>query len=50
MSNYVRIMELRKMALRKGKEEEATALWEKAMALRKAGKVSREEMLAAAYI
>ena len=50
MSNYIKIMELRKMALRKGKSAEAMKLWEKAMELRKAGKVSKEEMLAAAYL
>jgi len=50
MSEYVKIMELRKIALRKGKTEEAMKLQMKAMRLRKAGKVSPEEMQAAAYL
>jgi len=50
MSDYVKIMELRKMALRRGKTEEAMKLQMSAMELRKAGKVSPEEMQAAAYI
>ena len=50
MSNYVKIMELRKMMLRKGKTEEAMKLMEKAMKLREQGKVTADEFKAAAYI
>lgn len=50
MSNYVKLMELRKMALRKGKTEKALELQKKAMELRVAGKVTSDEMTAAAYI
>ena len=50
MSDYVKIMELRKRALRKGDQEVALKLFKKAMELRDAGKVSEDEMMAAAYI
>ena len=50
MSDYVKIMELRKMALRKGDQETAIKLHKKARALRDSGKVSDDEMMAAAYI
>ncbi len=49
-SEYVKLMELRKLALRRGKKKEADALFVKARAMVKAGKVSSEEMQAAAYI
>ena len=50
MSDYVKIMELRKMALRKGDKDKALQLHKKAMKLRDSGKVSDDEMIAAAYI
>lgn len=50
MSKYVELMGARKAALRKGDREKADSLWKEAMVLKKSGKVSKEEMLAAAYI
>jgi hypothetical protein len=49
-SKYVELMELRKLAIKKGKKNEADKLFLKARAMIKAGKVSPEEMQAGAYI
>ena len=50
MSDYVKLMEARKIALRRGDEVEAMKLFGKAMELKRAGLVTEKEMLAAAYI
>ena len=49
-SKYITLLELRKELLFKGDREKADELWMKAMELRKAGKVSKEEIRAAAYL
>lgn len=49
-SKYVELMGARKQALRRGNEEKAKRLFDMAMALVESGKVTEDEMLAAAYI
>ncbi len=49
-SQYVELMELRKLAVKKGKKKEADQLLAKAVKMVKDGKVSPEEMQAGAYI
>jgi hypothetical protein len=50
MSQYVKLMEARKRALKRGKEEEAEKLFMAARKLASEGKVTSDEKLAAAYI
>lgn len=50
MSQYVKLMEARKRALRKGKDAEAEKLFKAARKLAAEGKVTPEDKLAAAYI
>ena len=49
-SKYVELMGARKAALRSGKEEQAAKLYAAAQKLKKEGKVTEEEFVAAAYI
>ena len=49
-SKYITLLELRKEMLYKGDREKADELWMKAMELRRSGKVSAEEIKAAAYL
>jgi len=49
-SKYVELMELRKLAVKKGKKKEADLMLAKAIKMVKAGEVTPEEMQAAAYI
>jgi len=50
MSNYVKLMQLRKLALIEGDEKTAAELMEAAEGLAKAGVVTDKEFLAAAYL
>ena len=50
MSEYVELMQLRKLALLKGDEETAFELMEAAQGLIDAGVVSEKELIAAAYL
>ena len=49
-SRYVELIGARKAALRNGKEEHAAKLYAAAQKLLKDGKVTQEEITAAAYI
>lgn len=49
-SNFVKLMEARKMALKKGDDEKAQALMTKARELAREGKVSAEEFQASLYL
>jgi len=49
-SNFVKIMEARKMALKKGENEKAQALMNKARELAREGKVSEKEFQASLYL
>lgn len=50
MSNYVKLMQLRKLALLTGNEKTAAELMEAAEGLVKAGAVTDKELLAAGYL
>lgn len=50
MSKYVELMGARKAAVKKGDTKEANRLFQEAEKLKEAGKVSKEEFIAAAYI
>ncbi len=49
-SQYVQLLELRKMCLQEGRERQAAALLESAQGLVEAGLVSSKELEAGAYI
>lgn len=49
-SKYVELMGARKAAMRKGDRETANKLYMAARKLKESGKVSKEEIIAAAYI
>ena len=50
MSNYVKLMQLRKLALLTGDEKTASELMEAAKGLMKEGVVTDKESLAASYL
>ena len=50
MSQYVELMQLRKIALLEGDEKTARELWDAAMELDRAGLVKDDERIAAAYL
>ena len=50
MKTYVELAEAYKIARRKGMDEEAEKVFEVMREMRKSGKVTEDEMIAAAYI
>ena len=50
MSQFVELMQLRKIALQRGDEATAQELWAAAEELEEAGLVSEDDRLAAAYL
>ena len=49
-SNYVKLVEARRMAMRRGKTDEAETLFVKIRELVRSGKVTEEEFTAGMYI
>ena len=50
MSQYVELMQLRKIALLQGDEKTAQELWDAAAELERAGLVTEKDRVAAAYL
>ena len=50
MSQYVELMQLRRLALMQGDEKTAAKLWEAAQELEESGLVSEDDRIAAAYL
>ena len=50
MSEYIQLMQLRKIALMQGDEKTAQQLWDAAEELESAGLVTEEDRIAAAYL